>query len=204
MIIDKQIKVKLGSKNIQYYVNLGYVLPIGKDKRGRPRIEKENGLIVNVEDLPIGCNVKIKVQCEDCYEIREINYSTLSYRKNSSFNKTGETLCSKCANARMSGVNSPVYSHGNVLYSYYKHSAKKRNINFELTIEQFESLVPSNCFYCDETSNGIDRWDSNIGYTIVNSKPCCGECNFIKNKTSPNVFIEKIKKIYNTLTSKGY
>jgi len=204
MILEKEIKIKLGPKNIEYYKNLGYVLPIGKDKRNRYRIEKEKGLLVKIEDLPISSNVKITVQCEDCGQQRYVPYCTLEYRKNSSFNKNGETLCSSCANKRMSGKNSGVYKHGNPLYSFYRNSANKRNINFDLSIDDFKNLTPSTCYYCEQPSNGIDRWNSDIGYIKDNCVPCCGKCNWLKNNTPPKEFISLIEKIYNSLKKKKH
>lgn len=202
MIIDKQIWVKLSSSNIRYYKSLGYDIPIGKDKRGRTRVIKENNILVNVIDLPKSSNIKINVQCEDCGKFRKINISTLTNRLNSSYIKNGETLCSKCANKRMSGINNSQYLHGNSHYCEYRYNARKRGYDFDLTIDDFEKLVPSNCFYCGEKSNGIDRWDNTKGYTIDNSLPCCGSCNFIKRTDTPIQFINKITKIYETLKNK--
>ena len=44
--------------------------------------------------------------------------------------------------------------------------------------------------------NGIDRLDSNIGYTNENSVTCCKTCNFAKNTLSESEFYSWIKKIY--------
>lgn len=46
---------------------------------------------------------------------------------------------------------------------------------------------------------GIDRLDSNkdIGYTLSNCVPCCGDCNEMKNDKSVEDFIEHIGKILN-------
>jgi len=203
MIIEQEIWVSIGSKNATYYKELGYKIPIGKDKRGRPRIIKEEKVLVNINDLPKSSNVKVKVQCEDCGNVREVNISTLTNRLNSSYLKNGETLCSKCANKRMGGVNNSQYIHGNNRYCEYRYNAKKRGYDFELTVDEFEKLIPSHCFYCGEESNGIDRWDNNIGYTVENSLPCCSSCNFIKRSDTPNHFINKIKKIYETLKTKN-
>ena len=202
MIIDKKILIKLGSKNITYYKNLGYDIPMGIDKRGRPRVIKEQKLLVNVDDLPKASNMKIQVMCEDCGKTRYIQMSTLTDRGNSSFLKNGETLCSDCANKRMGGINNSQYIHGNNNYCSYRYNAKNRGLSFELTIEDFEKLIPGKCFYCGEDSNGIDRWDNNIGYTVENSLSCCSYCNFIKRSKSPDEFITKIRNIYNTLNQK--
>ena len=67
-------------------------------------------------------------------------------------------------------------------YATYKASAKKRGISFYLTFDQFETFWQADCNYCGDqiATVGIDRIDSNIGYTIKNCVPCCWECNRIK------------------------
>jgi hypothetical protein len=203
MILDKQIIVPLGAKNIKYYESLGYQIPYGIDKKKRRRVEKEKGLLVYVKDIPITSPVLVNVNCEDCGAERKVQYGTIVGRLNSSFHKNGETLCSSCANSRMSGENSAAYIHGNSLYPMYRNNARRRGISFDLDVKEFEALIPSNCYYCSDKSNGIDRWNSNLGYTINNCVPCCKECNFLKNNTNPDLFIERIKKMYNTLKIKG-
>jgi hypothetical protein len=203
MILDKEIKINLAPKSIQYFKSIGYILPMGKDIRGRDRVAKEKGLIVRVCDLPITSSFRVSVQCEDCNKIRKVQYGTLMGRLNSSFTKRHQTLCSICANKRMSGKNSGVYKHGNLLYPQYRNNAKRRGIVFKLNIEEFESLIPGLCFYCGDNSNGIDRWESNKGYTKENCVPCCTDCNFLKNNVKPDIFINRIKKMYFTLKTKG-
>lgn len=203
MILDKQVRVKLGAKNIEYYKSLGYEIPYNSDKKKRLRVNKEEGLLVFIKDIPITSPTIVNVMCEDCEQVRKVQYGTLAGRSNSNFLKNGETLCSNCANKRMSGENNAQYKHGNSLYPMYRNNARKRNIFFDLSIEEFEKLIPSNCFYCSDKSNGIDRWDSNIGYVFDNCVPCCKECNFLKNNTNPDLFVSRIGKMYETLKLKG-
>jgi hypothetical protein len=99
----------------------------------------------------------------------------------------------------MSGINSPSYIHGSTLFPMYRNNARKRNIEFKLTSEEFIKICPSNCYYCGNKSNGVDRKYSNIGYTKDNCLPCCSKCNFIKNTTPFNEFVDTIKKMYNKL-----
>ena len=98
------------------------------------------------------------------------------------------------------------------VYRGYMQSAKKRNIKFDLTEEQFSEIIIKNCIYCgdaltnikkgqgktsgDFLYNGIDRVDNAIGYTTDNSVPCCWKCNNMKWKFSKKDFLEHIKKIY--------
>ena len=69
----------------------------------------------------------------------------------------------------------------------YKHGvykAKRCNQSWELTKEQYVKIIDSPCVYCggklNETGSGLDRKDSDLGYTVENVVPCCGPCNRIK------------------------
>jgi hypothetical protein len=66
-----------------------------------------------------------------------------------------------------------------------KHSAKRRGMVWELTLEQHAQLLSSGkCEYCKGAlgpcGSGLDRKDNSRGYTLDNCVPCCGDCNTIK------------------------
>lgn len=100
------------------------------------------------------------------------------------------------------------------LYRRYKRGANKRNIIFNLNLEQFKSIIVNNCFYCNASPNhtykpnfyskinglfvhnGIDRLDNTKGYEISNCVACCTGCNFCKGKFSKEEFLNIVKKIY--------
>lgn len=71
-------------------------------------------------------------------------------------------------------------------FSNAKSNAKKRNILFELTLEDYSLLIKNNCYYCNgyfgkvETQTGLDRIDSSKGYTLSNCVSCCTICNRTK------------------------
>lgn len=106
------------------------------------------------------------------------------------------------------------FSVKNIIYNSYKYGAKDRNFNFDLSKEQFFELIIKNCYYCDTPPsntkeiktqtygnhsfkfNGVDRKNSNLGYTIENSVSCCKTCNIAKNNLTEDVFLEWVKKIY--------
>lgn len=203
MIINEFSQVGISGSNMKWLMSKGYIMPTTTDKRGRVSVKKGTKISVKTIDLLPKTSVEVQVMCEDCGEIRTIQYNTLAGRKNSQYLKTGETLCSKCANTRMSGINSHVYKHGNILYPQYRNNAKRRGIEFDLSVKEFETLIPGNCNYCGEKSNGIDRVYSDIGYKIENCVPCCAQCNFIKNNTPPDLFIKKIVNMYNTFKKNG-
>lgn len=92
------------------------------------------------------------------------------------------------------------------MYSDYKLHGK----DFDLTFQEFNDMIISNCNYCGSAPNhlrfsknrklskllnGIDRLDSDKGYNIENCVPCCTTCNYMKNTLSVSTFLEHIKKI---------
>jgi hypothetical protein len=117
----------------------------------------------------------------------------------------------------------------NLLYYVYKRSAKLDDKYFDKSLEfkeYFRKLTKENCYYCGAEPkqevksngnkrtqdsieyskyiyNGIDRVDSDKGYTIDNTVTCCKLCNYAKRVLSQEAFIELIKNIYNNLKDKG-
>lgn len=81
-------------------------------------------------------------------------------------------------------------------YKNYKLSAKRREYEFLLTYEDFETIYKSNCIYCWEISQWIDRLDNAIWYTFQNSAPCCWFCNKMKWIHDQTSFLKQIEKIY--------
>lgn len=105
----------------------------------------------------------------------------------------------------------------NKLFGAYKLGAKNRGHKFELSKEDFKSIVVSDCFYCGDkpsqemknngksnffgnfTYNGIDRVNNKNGYVLNNVVPCCFRCNQAKLTMGKYDFIKMIKKIYEHL-----
>lgn len=99
------------------------------------------------------------------------------------------------------------------MYRQYKHSAKKRGYDFNLSYDNFIKFVSQECYYCgrqpfskrevtkakrsiwhnDENIvvNGVDRINSNLGYSEENCVACCKVCNFAKSDMS----LEEWKKM---------
>jgi len=101
-------------------------------------------------------------------------------------------------------------SYVNYLIRCYALAAKKRNLVFDLDVEQFKHLISLNCLYCDSPPlnflnrgdfhgdfyyNGIDRVDSSIGYVYENCVPCCKYCNRAKSDMSMEEFKIWLKRI---------
>lgn len=64
-------------------------------------------------------------------------------------------------------------------YTNYVRKASVRNLEFDITLQEFESMKNKGCAYCGLTERihiGLDRVDNNIGYTKDNVVPCCTSC----------------------------
>lgn len=207
--MTKNLEVGLSPKNVRYYEEKGYIIPRKKDKRGRINFTKGTKIQVKIEDLMPTSKIKVLTKCEECGREKFVFYDTLAYRKNSQYLVTGKTLCVKCSNKILfCGENSPLYKHGNNRYCEYRWNAKRRKIKFNLSVEEFETITNKECHYCGGFSsdtneksrgNGIDRMYSDIGYEINNCVPCCSTCNFVKNNTPYNDFINYIKRLYHKI-----
>lgn len=105
----------------------------------------------------------------------------------------------------------------NNYWGEYRRMAKNRGREFELTREEFISIVSSPCTYCGTEPkirktqstvgiavpvNGVDRIDSDKGYTLENTTPCCSVCNKMKLDYHPEEFVlhcvKIVSKIYGT------
>lgn len=97
----------------------------------------------------------------------------------------------------------------NALLSSYKNNARQRNLSWDLSEEEFRSLVKSDCWYTGRKPssikkvgidsefifNGIDRLDSSKGYFLENCVPCCSEVNVGKMDLSLDSFLSLVKEI---------
>ena len=85
-----------------------------------------------------------------------------------------------------------------------QYGAKERNIAYLLTDEQATKLLHGDCYYCGQPhADGIDRYNSNQGYTLSNCVPCCKVCNIMKNKFDSKTFFKHIKLIYERHCNEG-
>jgi len=87
----------------------------------------------------------------------------------------------------------------NIHYSNYIRSARDKNLDFEISQEEFNKIVKEPCHYCnviqERRFNGIDRLDSNKGYVLDNCVSCCKTCNYMKCSLSTDVFLKRIEHI---------
>jgi hypothetical protein len=93
----------------------------------------------------------------------------------------------------------------------YKSGAKRRGLSWELSAEEFKVLTASPCYYTGRLPssvrklgvdtfvyNGIDRKDSDVGYTVENCVPCCSEVNYAKMDMNYSDFIQLCEDVTKT------
>ncbi len=130
----------------------------------------------------------------------------------------GETkTCKNCRVAFKIADEKRDKSHNNIIdrinynkpenkFKEYKDRCIEKNINFELTLDKFTSLIFDKCYYCGlkdninnkhniEGINGIDRMIPKLGYIEENCVPCCKMCNIIKNAHPIDNFLKIIEHI---------
>lgn len=149
--------------------------------------------------------------CEcDCGNLTVLSTSSLR-RKNKSTMSCGcyryDQIVGKPAPNRLNYGLSNLRS----LMCTYRRSAKERCLEFDLSEQLFYTITKSNCHYCGSPPlqkhskretygiylyNGIDRINSNLGYSKKNCLPCCKDCNYAKRKMGYEDFLKWVEKVY--------
>lgn len=90
----------------------------------------------------------------------------------------------------------------NKQFYYYKRNAKRRDIEFNLDLIEFERIRNNSCAYCGQDGpNGIDRINNNEGYILTNCAPCCTICNKAKDTMTVEQFKTWIKRVYKEIVN---
>jgi len=89
----------------------------------------------------------------------------------------------------------------NPTFISYLDKCDKRGISFDITQDEFYECIKQNCYLCGKANtlthtNGIDRINSDIGYTKSNIHTCCANCNYMKNNYTYKEFMDKCSLIY--------
>jgi len=107
-ILEKKVRVTVCGRNSKYYEHKGYIVPKRKDGKNRVRIERGTQILVLIEDLPDGSNVKVTKICDKCdSQIKNQKYTSVLRSRASN---GGADLCIKCTrimSANTQSVNAP-------------------------------------------------------------------------------------------------
>lgn len=92
------------------------------------------------------------------------------------------------------------------VYGSYRYRALKKGLKFELSCEEFITLVNAPCIYCGKKAesnkrkgkyayNGVDRINNKKGYTVNNTASCCTMCNYMKASYTALEFLNHVRMI---------
>lgn len=90
-------------------------------------------------------------------------------------------------------------------YLYLKCDAKRRNLELDLTLEEYAKLIePNICYYncgnpLSPTCSGLDRLNNYKGYTVTNVIPCCRNCNVMRNNVLTSEETAEVVKLLQKL-----
>jgi len=92
-------------------------------------------------------------------------------------------------------------------YAASKGSAKYQGREWDLSIEEYESITSKSCDYCGHPvkhlAGGLDRLDNSKGYTKDNVVPCCRDCNRIRGEVLTPYETKILMGVLNNLRSKA-
>jgi hypothetical protein len=99
-------------------------------------------------------------------------------------------------------------NHKGSSYNSYKTRALKKELEYILTMDEYNDITERGCFICGKESddshrNGIDRMDNSKGYVLYNVNPCCGECNYMKKNYDYAEIMDKFELIYQKHKDEG-
>ncbi|MDD6827938.1 MAG: hypothetical protein PUE12_17865 [Oscillospiraceae bacterium] len=88
-------------------------------------------------------------------------------------------------------------------YDFYKNNAKRRKLDFDLDIDQFDDITQQSCVYCGNYNgeynqimfSGIDRINSDEGYVNGNIVPCCDTCNKMKGVLTVDQWLNHMQSV---------
>lgn len=96
------------------------------------------------------------------------------------------------------------------LYRKYSDSAKRRNVEFSVSFDEFIHITSQSCVYCGRepftvakraksvgyyVHNGVDRVNNDLGYIEGNMVACCTVCNRAKGNMNIDDFIDWLNAV---------
>ena len=155
-----------------------------KGFNGIDRINQQNGYITN---NCVSC-------CQMCNFMKNTATATVFVRR-------AEHIAVYGGHVKGGALYHDVFSnHIQVKYTDYKKRAQNKQFEFEISEEQFDVITSKSCYICGKTPsishrNGIDRFDSGLGYVVDNCRSCCADCNYMKRGYDFDEWIAQLVKI---------
>ena len=124
-------------------------------------------------------------------------------------NRKGQTQCKKCSSAETGRRYQTSDTILKCLLGRYRDRAKKKGLEFTLSLNDIAQLIRCDCYYCGIqpfaiftkhtqriSYTGIDRVDSTKGYVPENVVSCCKFCNQAKMDRTKDEFLEWLRRAY--------
>jgi len=167
MILNKNINVKIYSKNINYYKNLGYI-----------NIKNNDIINISIEKLSKGSHILVHVQCDICKKIKKLEYH--KYIRN--INRQNYYTCSqKCGTKKRKITNIVKYNVEFPLQNKeIKNKSEQTNIINYGVINPFQSEI------CKEKIKKTCLKKYGFIFPMQNDE--------IKNKSLQNRFVKIVKE----------
>lgn len=124
--------------------------------------------------------------CSKCQEEKRSN----KFSKDKTLKDGLSSVCKSCKNAYKSDwyQSNKEREKTSIIKRFHrlKNAAEDLNKGFDITFEKYSDLISQGCYYCksnllNEGGYSIDRANSDLGYMLDNSVPCCSTCNKCKN-----------------------
>ncbi len=166
-------------------------------------------------------DIPAKRECTKCHLEKDLATEFKNNRKKGKYGK--QSICKKCMNAKAverrktKTGRAKVNAYRKTRYRdseyreklqaqrstpqgmlwLYKSNAKRRDLQFDLSIEDIkEHFWEKDCRYCGTSgTSGIDRVDNSMGYVLSNAVPCCTTCNLMKAQMCVQDFVDHCRKV---------
>jgi len=172
-------------------------------------LEKYIGKVINGITILEKTNItdgrqNVKCRCNKCLKIFETRFHNV-YR--------GQYSSCGCEQFGFNVKSSKWMGYGEISLSHFnslKNGAKKKNLVFDITIEEIWNLflaqgrkcaLSGEKLYFSESRTGIktaslDRIDPKLGYTLDNIQWVEQDLNYMKQSMDNKIFLEWVRKIY--------
>jgi|GEM_PF-1257695 len=140
MLETKELNIKLSSKNINYYEQLGYNIPKYKDTSGKQRVKKGTEIKIKIEHLPLQSHNKVDVKCDYCEKVFPKPYYSYINSKNTYV--VNKDACNDCKYIKIKECNLINYGYENTsqIPEYREHLRLLKRNDFEKVKRDFENM----------------------------------------------------------------
>ena len=187
-LLSTEVEVGLFASNIKRYESLGYKIPRYINKYGNLVAKQDEKLLVRIEDLSVGSNVKVDVDCDNCKKKYRITY----YDYNKSLHD-GKNYCVDCA--------SKILNSGENHYLWDFQKTEEERISGRRTIDGYSDFIKGVLMRDEYTCQCCKNKDVVLNAHHLNSYDW-----FVEGRTDVKngiTLCEKCHKNFHSLYGKG-